>query len=45
VLARAEHPRETCLRCAGYYQPDCVFEALHGECALRPRRRDREVEA
>jgi DNA-binding MarR family transcriptional regulator len=45
VLERAEHPRETCLRCAGYFQPDCVFEALHGECALRPRRGDREVEA
>ena len=38
VLARAPHPRETCLRCAGYYRPDCAFEQLHGECALRSRR-------
>jgi DNA-binding MarR family transcriptional regulator len=37
MLARSECPRQTCLRCAGYYVPDCVFEALHGECALRPR--------
>ena len=27
-----------CMRCAGYYRPDCAIEALHGECALRPRR-------
>jgi predicted transcriptional regulator len=37
-LAQAEVPRETCMRCAGYYRPDCSFEKLQGECALRPRR-------
>lgn len=37
VLQRAENPRETCLRCAGYYRPDCSFEQFHGECAMRPR--------
>jgi DNA-binding MarR family transcriptional regulator len=44
MLARVENPRETCLRCAGYYRPDCAFEKFQGECALRPRRRG-EVEA
>ena len=38
MLARVEEPRETCLRCAGYYRPDCVFEEFQGECALKPRR-------
>jgi hypothetical protein len=38
MLARAEVPRETCMRCAGYYRPNCSFEKLQGECALRPRR-------
>jgi DNA-binding MarR family transcriptional regulator len=38
MLAQAEVPRETCMRCAGYYRPDCSFEKLQGECALRPRR-------
>jgi DNA-binding MarR family transcriptional regulator len=38
ILARVEEPRETCLRCAGYYRPDCVFEEFQGECALKPRR-------
>ena len=42
MLARAEIPRETCLRCAGYYRPDCSFEKLQGECALRPRQRGKE---
>jgi DNA-binding MarR family transcriptional regulator len=42
MLARAEIPRETCLRCAGYYRPNCSFEKLQGECALRPRRRRKE---
>lgn len=46
VLERAEHPRETCLRCAGYYLPDCSFERYQGECAMRPRTEDNEeVEA
>ncbi len=40
MLARAENPRETCLRCAGYYRSDCAFERLQGKCALRPRRGD-----
>ncbi len=44
MLARVDNPRETCLRCAGYYRPDCVFEKFQGECALKPRRRG-EVEA
>ena len=38
MLARAENPRETCLRCAGYYRPNCSFEKLQGACALRPRK-------
>ena len=42
MLSRAEIPRETCLRCAGYYRPDCSFEKLQGECALRPRQRGKE---
>ncbi|MEJ2582431.1 MAG: MarR family transcriptional regulator [Acidobacteriota bacterium] len=46
VLERAEHPRETCLRCAGYYLPNCSFEKYQGECAMRPRKKDGpEVEA
>ena len=44
ILARAENPRKTCLRCAGYYHPACSFERLQGACALRPRRTD-EMEA
>jgi len=42
MLARAEIPRETCLRCAGYFRPDCSFEKLQGICALRPRKRGKE---
>jgi len=44
MLARVENPRETCLRCAGYYRPECAFEKFQGECALKPRRRG-EAEA
>ncbi len=44
MLARVDNPRETCLRCAGYYRADCVFEKFQGECALKPRRRG-EAEA
>jgi len=44
MLARVENSRETCLRCAGYYRSDCVFEKFQGECALKPRRRG-EAEA
>ena len=39
ILARSEIPRETCLRCAGYYSPHCSFEKFQGECAFRPRQR------
>jgi DNA-binding MarR family transcriptional regulator len=42
MLSRAEIPRETCLRCAGYYRPDCAFEKFQGECALRTRKRGKE---
>ena len=42
MLARAEVPRETCMRCAGYYRPNCSFEKLQGACALRPRKRGEE---
>ncbi len=42
MLARVEIPRETCLRCAGYYLPNCSFEKFQGECALRPRQRRKE---
>lgn len=50
MLARADNPRETCLRCTGYYMPRCTFEQHHGVCALRPRAADdgrdgQEVEA
>jgi DNA-binding MarR family transcriptional regulator len=46
VLERAEHPRETCMRCAGYYLPNCSFEQFQGECAMRPRDEEEdEVEA
>lgn len=38
MLARVESPRETCLRCAGYYRSECAFEEFQGECALKPRR-------
>ena len=42
MLAQAEIPRETCLRCAGYYLPDCSYEKFQGECALRPRQQGRD---
>jgi len=42
VLERAEQPRQTCLRCAGYYLPDCSFEKFQGECAMRPRGDEKE---
>lgn len=44
ILSRVENPRDTCLRCAGYYRPGCAFERLHGECALKPRRRGERAE-
>ena len=39
ILERSANPRENCLRCAGYYRPDCLYEKLQGQCALRPRER------
>jgi DNA-binding MarR family transcriptional regulator len=38
MLQRTTVAEVPCLRCAGYYRPDCVVERLHGECALKPRR-------
>ncbi len=42
MLARSEIPRDTCLRCAGYYSPNCSYDKFQGECALRPRHKDKE---
>lgn len=38
LLAQTAGAEEPCMRCAGYYRPDCSVEALQGECALKPRR-------
>ena len=38
VLERTTVADAPCLRCAGYYRPNCVVEELQGECALKPRR-------
>jgi DNA-binding MarR family transcriptional regulator len=38
LLERNTVPDAPCMRCAGYYRPDCAVEALQGECALKPRR-------
>jgi DNA-binding MarR family transcriptional regulator len=45
ILESAEHPRATCLRCTGYYLPNCTFEQYQGECALQPRPDDGGLEA
>jgi len=50
LLTQDAVPRAGCLRCAGYYRPECSVEQLQGECALRPRRRmgtqrEQEIEA
>jgi DNA-binding MarR family transcriptional regulator len=50
LLTQDAVPRTSCLRCAGYYRPECSVELLQGECALRPRRRvvtqrEQEIEA
>jgi DNA-binding MarR family transcriptional regulator len=38
-LLKQEQPLEgSCLRCAGYLEPHCAIESLHGGCALRERR-------
>jgi DNA-binding MarR family transcriptional regulator len=38
VLERTTVADAPCMRCAGYYRPNCVVEELQGECALKPRR-------
>lgn len=38
LLERTTAPEAPCLRCAGYYSPECSVVELHGECALKPRR-------
>ncbi len=38
ILERHTVPDAPCLRCAGYYRPNCSVEELQGECALKPRR-------
>lgn len=32
---------DPCIRCSGYYQPDCSVASLHGNCTLRVKRRAR----
>jgi DNA-binding MarR family transcriptional regulator len=38
LLERTSVADTPCMRCAGYYRPNCVVEQLEGECALKPRR-------
>ena len=38
LLERHAVPDAPCMRCAGYYRPNCAVEFLQGECALKPRR-------
>ncbi len=38
VLERTTVAEAPCMRCAGYYRPNCGVEELQGECALKPRR-------
>ena len=38
VLASTRVADAPCMRCAGYYRPNCVLEEFQGECALKPRR-------
>ncbi|MGD8441273.1 MAG: MarR family transcriptional regulator [Holophagae bacterium] len=38
LLRRHAVPDAPCMRCAGYYRPNCAVESLQGECALKPRR-------
>ena len=38
VLERTSVADAPCMRCAGYYRPNCVVEEFQGECALKPRR-------
>lgn len=42
-LVRHGHPATgSCLRCAGYYSPDCLVGLELGDCALRPRAEEAE---
>lgn len=43
ILERAVNPRDSCLRCAGYFSPTCSFEKLQGTCAFRSRNRREET--
>lgn len=38
LLEQDTIPSAPCMRCAGYFRPDCAVEELQGECALKPRR-------
>ncbi len=38
LLRRHAVPDAPCMRCAGYYRPNCSVEELQGECALKPKR-------
>jgi DNA-binding MarR family transcriptional regulator len=38
LLERHMVPEAPCMRCAGYFRPNCSVEELQGECALKPRR-------
>ncbi len=38
LLESGTVPEAPCLRCAGYYHPDCSVVQLHGDCALKPKR-------
>ena len=38
LLERHTVPDAPCMRCAGYFRPNCAVEELQGECALKPRR-------
>ena len=35
LLQRTSHSPGQCMRCAGYYSPDCLLGIAQGECALR----------
>ncbi len=34
LMAGQTHHRSACLRCSGYFDPDCSIRRVHGECAL-----------
>ncbi len=37
LFERAGGSRGICLRCAGYYEPDCPLRSALGDCAMSPR--------